>query len=109
MGLKPTGKYSTNSLWWEHEKLHRTILMDFQKRHQLFNEKRNNLEKEFYKESINTASNDFINLTISAFEKSKQLEHSVLKEIINLPIDKKSKSSYRRYWKTQNIKAGIEV
>ncbi len=50
LGPKPTGIYSHNSLWWEHEKLHRTILMDFKKRYQLFNERRNIFEKEFSKE-----------------------------------------------------------
>lgn len=109
LGPKPIGKYSPKSFWWEHEKLHRTILLDFQKRHQLLNGRRNELEAELYKESIKTLSADFFNLTKSAFEKSKKLEHSVLNEIITLPIDKKPKSSYRRYWKTQNENAELSV
>ena len=109
LGPKPTAKYSPNSLWWEHEKLHRTILQDFQKRHKLFNVRRNELEAELYQNSLDIVSNDFINLTKLAFEKSKQLEHSVLNEIINLPIDKKPKSSYRKYWKAQNEKAELSV
>ncbi|MCJ7802258.1 MAG: hypothetical protein MUP82_07875, partial [Candidatus Marinimicrobia bacterium] len=109
LGSKPTEKYSPNSLWWEHEKLHRNILLDFQKRHKLFNDQRNELETELYNESIKTLSADFFSLTKSAFEKSKQLEHFVLNEIINLPINKKPKSNYRRYWKAQNEKAELLV
>jgi len=109
LGPDPTGICSPNSLWWEHEKLHRTILLDFKKRHQLFNEKRNNLEKEFYKDSINTDSDKFYKLTKSAFEKSNQLKDDMLNEFDNLPIEKKAKSYYRRYWKTQNEKADLSI
>jgi dipeptidase len=37
IGVKPDRKYTTNSLWWEHENLHRTVLKDFQKRHRILN------------------------------------------------------------------------
>ena len=109
LGPNPTGKYSTNSLWWEHEKLHRTILLDFQKRHQLFNDRRNELETELYKESLKIVTDDFFNLTRTAFKKSKHLEHTVLNEIIDMPVEKRPKSSYERYWKAQNKKADILV
>lgn len=109
LGLNLTGKYSPNSLWWEHEKLHRTILLDFQKRHQLFNRKRNELEIALYKESLNTVSDYFFNLTRSAFKKSKYLEHTVLNEIIDIPVEKKPKNTYKRYWKAQNKIAEISL
>jgi dipeptidase len=105
IGPTPEGKYTPNSLWWEHEKLHRTILMDFQKRHQLLNNRRSKLEKEFYDKSINMDSDKFYDLTNSAFEKSKQFEDYILNELNDLPIEKKPKSNYRRYWKAQNMKA----
>jgi dipeptidase len=109
IGQKPEGKYTPNSLWWEHEKLHRTILMDFQKRHQILNNRRIELEKEFYDKSINMESDKFYDLTKSAFEKSKQFDDDMLKEFISLPIENKPKNSYTRYWKAQNIKAGIKL
>ncbi len=109
LGPKPKGVFTPNSLWWDHEKLHRTILLDFQKRHQIFNSRRNELEFKFYKESLNTFSDDFFNLTKSAFKKSIELENAALHDIKMLPIDKKPKIGYRRYWKTQNMKAGIEL
>jgi dipeptidase len=105
LGPKPVGKYSPNSLWWKHEKLHRTILMDFQKRHQILNNRRIELEKEFYNISMNTDSDNFYDLTKSAFVKSKEFEDGMLNELRDLPIKKKPKSSYRKYWKTQNMKA----
>ncbi|MFC1536142.1 C69 family dipeptidase [Candidatus Neomarinimicrobiota bacterium] len=109
LGPNPTEQYFPNSLWWEHEKLHRTILQDFRKRHQLLNERRNELEIELYNKSLDTISDDFIHLTKFAFEKSKKLEDSILNDIINLPIEKKSKCNYRRYWKAQNEKAELPV
>lgn len=107
IGPMPEGKYAPNSLWWEHEKLHRSILMDFQRRHQILNNRRHELEKEFYDKSIITNSDKFYNLTKSAFEKSKQFEDDMLNELTSLPIVKKPKSNYRRYWKAQNMKAEI--
>lgn len=109
IGPKPKGRYTPNSLWWEHEKLHRAVLMDFQKRHQLLNNRRSELEKEFYDKSINMDSDKFYDLTKSAFEKSKELEQTLLNEFNSLPIEKKPKRSYRRYWKIQNIKARIHI
>ena len=107
LGPKPSGKYISESLWWEHEKLHRTILLDFKKRHQLFNDKRNKLEMEIYKESLKTDSYGFFNLTKTAFEKSKHIENSVLNELLDMPIEKKPKINYKKYWKSQNKKAEI--
>ncbi len=107
LGPKPMGKYTPKSLWWEHEKLHRTILMDFKKRHQLLNDRRNELELELYKKSLDTNLDEFFNLTKSAFERSKQFDDDLLNELNDLAIEKKPKRSYRRYWKTQDIKAGI--
>lgn len=107
IGVRPEGKFTPNSLWWEHEKLHRSVLIDFQKRHQILNNRRHELEKEFYSNSINLESDKFYDLTKSAFEKSKQFEDDMLNELTNLPIAKKPKSNYRRYWKAQNMKAEI--
>jgi hypothetical protein len=83
--------------------------MDFQKRHQILNNRRIELEKEFYDKSINMESDKFYDLTKSAFEKSKQFDDDMLKEFISLPIENKPKNSYTRYWKAQNIKAGIKL
>jgi len=109
IGATPKGKYTHNSLWWEHEKLHRAILMDFQKRHKLLNNRRNELEADLYKRSLDTASNDFINLSKSAFKKSVEFEDDMLIELNNLPIEKKPKTNYGRYWKVQNEKAELPV
>ncbi len=109
IGQKPVGKYTPNSLWWEHEKLHRTILMDFQKRHQILNNKRIELEKEFYTKSLNTDSDKFYVLTKSAFEKSRQFEDDMLNELNDLSIANKPTSRYSRYWKKQSGRADIPI
>jgi len=107
LGSKPFGIFTPNSLWWEHEKLHRSILMDFQKLHKVFDGRRDELEIEFYNKSIVAKSDKFYDLTKSTFEKSIELEKSVLNEINNLSIEKLPKIGYNRYWKTQNRKAKI--
>ena len=109
LGPEPIGTYTPNSLWWEHEKVHRAILQDFQKRYQLYNARRNELESELYLDSIDTHSDVFINLTKSAFDKAKLLDQTFLNEIVDTPIEKKTRSSYNRYWKTQNRKADIFI
>ena len=109
LGPTPTGVYTPNSLWWEHEKVHRIILQDFKKRHQLYNIRRAELESELYLESLETNSDKFIDLTKSAFEKERHLDKTFLNDIDTPRIKKKMRSSYNRYWKTQNKKAGILI
>jgi secernin len=47
MGLTPTGTFTPNSLWWEHEKLHRTILQDYPTRMAKYQPELDTLQTEF--------------------------------------------------------------
>ena len=107
LGPKPNGKYTSHSLWWEHEKVHRTILQDFHKRHQLYSKRQNELESTLYLESLATSPDNFINLTKSAFDQAKLLDKNFLNDIINTSIEKPLRNNYNRFWKTQNRKANI--
>ncbi len=50
VGPRPSGRYSDKSLWWSHERLHRTVLMDYPTRIGVFEKRRDELEKRFMAE-----------------------------------------------------------
>ena len=107
LGPKPNGKYTSHSFWWEHEKVHRTILQDFHKRHQLYSKRQNELESTLYLESLATSPDNFINLTKSAFDQARLLDKNFLNDIISTSIEKPLRNNYNRFWKKQNRKANI--
>ncbi len=47
LGPKPTGKYDPESIWWTHERLHRSVIMDYNHRMSLFQAERDALEGKF--------------------------------------------------------------
>ena len=47
LGPEPTGIYNPQSLWWTHERLHRTVIRDYASRLHLYREQREALEASF--------------------------------------------------------------
>jgi dipeptidase len=99
--------YNENSLWWRHEKLHRSILQDFQPRLAMVKEARDDLEAEFLKFAYASEIHSLDSVTLKAF----QTEFDRIPEWVNLvknePVRKRPSLLYRRYWNRQNRKAGI--
>ena len=53
-GGAPRGTYDPHTLWWRHERFHRTVLRDFANRLDMIRDERDSVEKRF-RESIDTA------------------------------------------------------
>jgi dipeptidase len=107
------GEYDEETLWWRHEKLHRLVLMDYQKRLSTYRDERNQMEAEFLKnmrdliEKISSPLSQeniaqLTTLTNESFKNSMQKTLKWMDSITNLPIDSKPGYFYRRRWKKLN-------
>jgi dipeptidase len=117
-GLKreiPRGKeyYDSDSLWWKHEKLHRLVLMDYQKRLNAYREERNELEANFIEKTRNEMKrfsfplNDeeiatLISLTEEAFQTSIKKTEEWIERVQELSIESKPGYFYRKRWRKLN-------
>jgi dipeptidase len=50
-GPEPNGSYDPESLWWKHERLHRTVIRDYATRIRLYEKERDALETAFLSEA----------------------------------------------------------
>ncbi len=51
LGPEPGGTYDADTLWWQHERLHRAVLKDYPRRLALYEEERDALERELIGEA----------------------------------------------------------
>ncbi|TXT58237.1 MAG: Dipeptidase [Promethearchaeota archaeon] len=106
-------QYNPKSTWWQHEKLHRLVLLDYQKRLNEYIHERNELEADFSKEvnqlklEIKSSPNEdqikaMSDLSKESFEISRKKTDQWIKKIQNLPIENSPGFFYRRRWKKIN-------
>jgi dipeptidase len=112
IGLPPNYKlpgetYDPDTLWWEHEKLHRLILQDYQNRSPIVQEKYT-IEEKFITElnsiirnneeetELNKILREFSQYT---FEKQYQILNDLITLITNKPIDVKTSKIYLKKWR----------
>lgn len=107
IGIEPSGTFTEKSSWWEHEKLHRTILKDYSNRHPIAQIKINNLENEFIEKCNSIVNKDFYALTSTALKEAGALEQSLLEDLSIRPIKNQNKRTYQKYWDKQNNKAEL--
>jgi len=101
------GKYDDNSLWWRHEKLHRTILQGFQPRLARLKSLRDPLETELMHSVYHLDHQSLERITAEAFQTEFDRIPEWLEQVKNEPVQKKSSLVYYHYWNKQNRKAGI--
>ncbi len=109
MGPVPEGTFRPDALWWRHEKLHRSVLLDFPSRLNAYEEERKALEKSFFEESVVVSPEGRWDLTRRAFARAAEATHRWTEQVRKLPVRSRARSFYRRYWRLQNRKAGIEI
>jgi len=110
---KAEGQYNNNTLWWQHEKLHRLVLMDYQKRLNAYRDARNDLEGKYMMETRRivekistplTQKNieELGSLTDKAFKRSMKKTQEWIKKVKTLSIESKPSYFYRRRWRKLN-------
>ena len=105
--------YDPNTLWWQHEKLHRLVLQDYQTRLSVFRHERDELEKDFFglvadalakvsKPPSKKDRNTLKKITEEAFTLNRTKLNEWIKKVQKTPIRKKPSLFYRRYWNKYN-------
>ncbi len=99
MGSTPTGKYDPDSLWWMHEKLHRSVILDYSQRISLYQEERDQLEGSFVEgvENLAAASeNEKLVYSKDCFDKAKTATIKWIEKVGSEPIKKGVSSLYKQ-------------
>ena len=107
LGPAPGAKYDPESLWWDHEKLHRSLLFDFPNRLRLFDQERDDMEKAWVQQALGAPVDQRWELTRNTFRQARQKIREWTERIQSLPLQQSNKWAYSRYWNNQNRKAGI--
>lgn len=109
IGPTPTGTYQPESLWWQHEKLHRTVLLDYAGRLDRYKSDRDDLESGWINQAMTAIGEECRSLTREAFHQARYKTDEWIENVQVHPIDRQNNWSYRRYWRHQNARAGIMV
>ncbi len=110
IGQHPTGQFCLGTLWWQHEKLHREVLLDYQHRRSLCWEELDTLENEFLTQ---VAEADVLStkerqvLSQTCFERSLKLTQKWAKSLSAEPIVQPAPALYQRAWQSNNSSAFI--
>jgi len=109
IGPIPEGSYSPDSLWWYHEALHRSVLLDYRTRMPVYKSERDTLESSFINGAANAETGNRFAFSQKAFHKTKELTDKWIDGVQHTPIKKRPHFIYRHFWEKQNKKAGIKV
>lgn len=107
-GPCPGEKFDSSTLWWQHERLHRNILNDYQSRLHKYLKERDKLEASFIEKADAYDAEDFFPLSNEAFQLCKEMTAAWIKKIQTSPVEKNPGFAFRHYWKKQNRAAGLE-
>ncbi len=107
---KPPGpRHNSNSLWWRHEKLHRSILQDYPLRINLCRAEQREFEQSYLDQFQSAKTDKKKDITLNAFNTADELTSQWIKSIQDSHPTSNSKWSYRRYWAKKNREAGVSL
>jgi len=121
IGPRPTNNFDQESLWWQHERVHRAILEDYQTRIRIIHPDIEHYEKKWIAKVAETKSrlasqpfdqhkDNLTQLSKKAFEEAREIERNWIFDINKVPIRKRTGGCYyRRLWRKENSKAGIKL
>ncbi|GAB1472442.1 dipeptidase [Chloroflexota bacterium] len=104
----PTHQADSNSLFWQHERLHRATLTNYPKRMQIYAAERDAMEKRFITEALKLKSataKERAEFSQACYAESRAAEADWLKRVEAAP--KKNVSLYDLGWRGFNKKAGL--
>lgn len=109
IGPTPDGMFNAECLWWAHEILHRSVLLDYQTRIQIFSKERDGLEKAWIQEALKASSHQHLEIKQDIFLQAGQKAREWTEQVRSIPVKQPRKWIYERFWKKQNKRAGIPV
>ena len=109
IGTTPEGTFDPNALWWHHERLHRSVLLDYPARIKAYREERDALEGEFLDKAACVGPDERSELSRWAFTQARDATDRWTGQVRGLPIQGRARWNYRRYWRRQNRRAAIKI
>jgi len=107
----PKGEFDPACLWWRHEKLHRTVLLDYPARSAWMREDRDRIEAGFI-ELAGTASPDRAarqDIAAACFAEAEAAEQRWLRQISAQPARTSNRFYYNLTWAGLNRQARLSV
>ncbi|UCD38548.1 MAG: C69 family dipeptidase [Fidelibacterota bacterium] len=108
-GPAPTGTYDPDSLWWRHERLHRSVLRNFQPLLDTYRHERDELERSFRDRAESASSAARWDVTRQAFAQAREATDSWLERVREQATRDRRGRIYRLYWNKQNRAAGMPL
>jgi dipeptidase len=109
LGTAPGQRYSSRSLWWRHEKLHRRILQDYPTRIAVVRPAQQALEEELRAEASAATRRRQLGVTERAFRRAGEAEEEWLKAVEGLEVQRRPGLVFQGYWNAQNRSAGLSL
>ncbi len=112
VGPAPTGVYDPHSLFWRHERLHRSILRDYPRRIAVIQEERAALEQELLEEALaycDASLERRRRIVEEGFRRALAAEERWLTRIAALPSTRRLPFLYARAWASFNREAGAPM
>jgi len=103
----PGDFYDSASLWWRHEKLHRSILKDYPNRIKIIEKEQKEFEQSFINQFTASSKEDKSRMTTHAFTQGDVLTENWLNQIQDTPSLSNNNWLYRHYWKNKPIRTNI--
>ncbi len=106
--------YEPETLWWQHEKLHRLVLKDYHNRLNAYQTERNKLEAQFLNmvKDISPSEQDDANLsalTREVFDASQKKTDEWIELVQDIPVKNKPGYFYRRRWQKLNDHDQLDI
>jgi dipeptidase len=119
MGPEPSGVYDPDSMWWSHERLHRTVIRDYQSRMALYREQRETLEASFVVEAaelrarLRAASeaeraSRLAAFSASCFERAADATKRWAQTVSSIPVKQRPPLLFSVAWDILNRQAKFE-
>jgi dipeptidase len=108
-GPVPTGTFAGGSLWWTHEALHRTVLLDYARLRALIEPARRQVQDRIDKEAAAAVAGtvqDRIDCTRSAFAEAAEAYADWLRVVGSAAPTSVGRSPYHRAWRGFDKAAG---
>ena len=104
----PGEKYNHKSLWWKHERLHRTILKDYPNFINLIKQDQHIFENDLVEQYTTAEENQKKIISFKAFKTADLITNKWLRKIEkNFKVKFQPKNTYKKYWDYQNSKSKL--
>jgi secernin len=107
---KPTGEFDSETRWWRHELLHRTVIEDFNARAASFAAERDELELIFARRIAKVLDADAATrrkVVASCWHEADEAEERWHAAVGAMPCTRRPAAAYRRAWNRFNRLAGF--